>query len=638
MVVGIQSKREVASIEKQLAQHEDPKQRILLIDKLVSYFVYTNLEKSKSLLEDQLPLLITVNNPDFTLNYHWNKALVLNQYYDYLGALAHFEKALQLLNDIGDVQQLIDANIDYAGTLINLRKYDEVEATLLKVEKYLKSFPNPILKARLIAREGVFHQRIGNFSKATQLLIEAENRLNAIKALDLKDYFFLTIVYSGLGNLFQKNGEPKKSVREYQKAVKICERFNMRSRLSWHYQNAGTGFMAVEDYSNAEKYFLKAIDSKDDINEISRANAYANLGFVYLEKEDYEEALKYLDKAEDLYGQPVESNFRNFSNIEYWRGMIYEAQDSMNDTVKHIGRAIEFADKANDYRQLADLSLFLSDLYKDKNDFKSAFLYLQSYADNREAYDEEVERRKERELQIKYEAEQKEKEAEMFRLQATKLQLKALRAQMNPHFIYNALNAIQGYITDGKVTNASTYLAQFAELMRSSLEFSDKESLLLEEEIAFLTDYLDISQKLRYKNAFTYEINVDDELEEDILCVPSMIVQPYVENALEHGLRSIKNGHVSVDFEYVDEESLLCVIEDNGIGRDKAAQYNRSKKRNDKHRPRGTKITEDRLRLLDNSNKPQYPVKTIDLFDKGTNIPTGTRVEVLIPIVDIKID
>ena len=190
-------------------------------------------------------------------------------------------------------------------------------------------------------------------------------------------------------------------------------------------------------------------------------------------------------------------------------------------------------------------------------------------------HNEEVNERGVMEMQVKYETEKSEQEAEMLRLQATGLQLKALRAQMNPHFMYNALNSIQNFITSEQTESATKYLAKFAKLMRQSLEYSDLEMISLEKEIEFLEDYLQLNQKLRFENFLNYEINLSEDIEEDIMGVPTMIIQPYVENAIEHGLRTVESGTVKIHFSLADEDTILCIIEDNGIGREVAKERQR---------------------------------------------------------------
>ena len=241
-------------------------------------------------------------------------------------------------------------------------------------------------------------------------------------------------------------------------------------------------------------------------------------------------------------------------------------------------------------------------------------------------------------MEVKYEAEKKEREAELLRLQATKLQLKALRAQMNPHFVFNALNSIQSFISVNNVSEASKYLSKFASLMRQSLEYSDLEIISVEQEIDFLNNYLTINAKLRFEDRLEYQIIVDDEIEEDIMGVPTMIVQPYAENAIEHGLRHKQKGLITISFRLMeDEENILCVVEDNGVGREMARQLKQEAGTYQKFRSLGTSITEQRLQLLHGSNgSGKVYVKTIDLKDEVTNEAKGTRVEISIPIVEIQ--
>ncbi|MFK7937300.1 MAG: hypothetical protein AB8G22_27550, partial [Saprospiraceae bacterium] len=195
-------------------------------------------------------------------------------------------------------------------------------------------------------------------------------------------------------------------------------------------------------------------------------------------------------------------------------------------------------------------------------------------------------------------------------------------------------------------------------LMLQSLEYSDLEIISLEDEIGFLEDYLTINAKLRFEDRLQYEIKVCEEIEEDIMGVPTMIVQPYVENSIEHGLRTKKQGLVKVHFTLANEHTILCTVEDNGIGRRKTAQLQDKDPRYNNHRSKGTSITERRLEILHNLDKNNHLdvlsinedspellieekkkntyVKIIDLVD-SENVPTGTRVEILIPIVEIQL-
>jgi tetratricopeptide (TPR) repeat protein len=625
-------------LEQKLEFQGDPLQRLILIDKLSSYYAYTNLHRAQELLKEQLEILKTYEHPDFLLNYHINQAIIENQLYNFREAEQHFLKAIDIIEDRGDVKQQVEIYIDYAGTCMNLEKMDEANQFLSRASRQLKNFPDNRLQARLICREGFMYLHYSDYSKAIEMLLEADKMINAhSRTPDLKDYYFLTLVHSGLGKVYEQNNDREKSVKAYLKVVDMCETIGMRTRLSWHYLNVGTGFMGLGDQEGAEPYFRKAIDIQDDISQLARASAYANLGFCYFDKKEYNEALELFDRAEHVYKENSEEDYYNFSVIESWRGRLYAETGKRKLAREHFALAFEYADQIEDYMQLSSVSKDIATFYAEEGDYKNAYEYQLLYDRMGEKYLEQVNERKQLELEIKYEAEKKKQETEMLKLEATKLQLKALRAQMNPHFMYNALNSIQNFITSNEITFAAKYLAKFARLMRQSLDYSDLEIISLEKEVEFLDDYLYINEKLRFEDSLKYTITIDDEIEEDILGVPTMIVQPYVENAIEHGLRTKKNGLIQLNFKMLDEDTILCVIEDNGIGREKARQLQMQDAQYQNHRSKGTFVTEKRLQILHNSKEKGVFVETIDLTDPESGEALGTRVEIKIPIVEIQI-
>lgn len=626
--------------ELKLSQQKDPMQRLLLIDQMAGCYTFTNISRALELLEEQAVIFKTHDYPDFRLNYQLNRANIDNQLYNFKSAEQHFLLAIDILEERGTVKQLAETFIDYSGTLMNLERMDEASEQLEKAARQLRNFPDLRLDAYMICREGFMNLHYKNYSKAIELLLKAEKTLYSQGTpLVLKDRYFLTLIHSGLGRVYERNDEYYKSVRSYLKVIEICESMPMRSRLSWHYLNVGNGFMAMNDQENAEAYFQKAIEVIDDNSPHARAGAYANLGFCYFEKELYQEALQLFDRAESLYKENSEEDYYNFSIIESWRGRLYNEIDEPESALQHFALAYEYASLTEDYKQLASVCKDMASFYAELEDFKNAYEYQLLHDKFAEKYSEEVNKRQQMELEIQYEADKKKQEAELLRLQATKLQLKALRAQMNPHFMYNALNSIQHFITSNDVSSAAKYLAKFATLMRQSLDHSDLEIISLEKEIDFLENYLYINQKLRFEEMLNYQIIVDDEIEEDILGVPTMIIQPYVENAIEHGLRSRKNGKLTVTFSLSgdeEEEIILCVVEDNGIGREKAQQLKNEDPQFQNHRSKGTRITEERLSILHNS-KDELFVEIIDLKDAKTGEATGTRVEIQIPIMEIQV-
>jgi ligand-binding sensor domain-containing protein len=201
---------------------------------------------------------------------------------------------------------------------------------------------------------------------------------------------------------------------------------------------------------------------------------------------------------------------------------------------------------------------------------------------------------------------------------------KALRLQMNPHFIFNSLNAIQSFVIANDTDKAIHYLAKFSRLMRLILSNSRKSYIPIEDELKALSYFMDI-EKLRFDDKFDYTIHVDPKIDNEFMAIPPMIIQPFVENAILHGLiHSSEKGHLQIDF-ILKEDTIFCSIEDNGIGRAKALKIRETS--GIKRKSRGMIITKERIDLLNKQNKDKYSIRVIDLKDDQGNAK-GTRVEI----------
>jgi ligand-binding sensor domain-containing protein len=203
----------------------------------------------------------------------------------------------------------------------------------------------------------------------------------------------------------------------------------------------------------------------------------------------------------------------------------------------------------------------------------------------------------------------------------------ALAKQMNPHFIFNALNSIHNFILENDKNTSSYYLSKFSSLMRQTLDNSTKETITLGEEILTLKLYLELEQ-LRFKHSFDYSINMTEDIDDSFIEIPPFLLQPYIENSLWHGIMHKTNGQGNVKLDFsIDEEFIVCSIEDNGIGRDKAAEIKAESKIT--HKSRGTSITEKRIALINSIYGTEVGVKYYDLKDDQGNA-TGTNVTVKI--------
>jgi len=203
---------------------------------------------------------------------------------------------------------------------------------------------------------------------------------------------------------------------------------------------------------------------------------------------------------------------------------------------------------------------------------------------------------------------------------------KALRLQMNPHFVFNALDAISGFIFQNNAKEAVRYLGSFAKLMRITLESSRETVVPLQNEIQLLKNYIDLEQ-LRFNNKFQYFITVDDEVDVYDVQLPPMLLQPFVENAILHGLRNKEgeDGKLEISFLEADDH-LVCTIEDNGIGRKKSAELNVGKNK----KSLATSITKERIELLSKSLGERVTFSIVDL-ENDMGEAMGTKVVITFP-------
>lgn len=217
--------------------------------------------------------------------------------------------------------------------------------------------------------------------------------------------------------------------------------------------------------------------------------------------------------------------------------------------------------------------------------------------------------------------------------QLAEVELKAMRAQMNPHFIFNTLNSIQEVVLNKEDAVARIYLSDFALMMRIILENSSHKDISLESELEFINLYLKL-EILRFEDKFNVTINVSDLIDTRLIKIPPMLLQPYIENAILHGLmHKTKDGVLNISFELTtisEKDILKCIIIDNGVGRKRAKELSAWKGK--KHQSMATEISEERLLLLNNVHPNKgYKVIITDL-ENEKNQALGTKVEIYIPL------
>lgn len=400
----------------------------------------------------------------------------------------------------------------------------------------------------------------------------------------------------------------------------------------------------------AEKSFV-FLENEKPKKEVEMAMSYYLLGKLYQQKQQFPKAILYLDKTIEIGNKYNLLDLLYNSNLKL--SEIYKSQNNTDKAYFYLDKTTAYLDSINNKRRETDTKELVQKYETEKKEQQIKDLEQQKIIEDLKNKQEVAELEKQRSilglvllapislligggwyvnrrrLHLKLEAEQKERAKQLS-------ELKALRSQMNPHFIFNALNSIQDFILLSEKENASFYLGKFATLMRGFLESSSKEKISLDTELSLIKSYIEL-EGLRLGEEFSYEIifdKIDEEELEDIE-IPPLLIQPYLENAFKHGLlHKTGNKKLTLEFSKLEKSNqpfLELKITDNGVGRQKSAEINARKAKT--HNSFATQATNERLELMKNQSttNKNIEVKINDLKDIQDNAK-GTEIVILIPI------
>lgn len=306
-----------------------------------------------------------------------------------------------------------------------------------------------------------------------------------------------------------------------------------------------------------------------------------------------------------------------------WLCMLYLLTDIINSMLPRI-EEIRFDSEYDNpalvvYRGLISMLLFLLSFYYLMQLHRKTEIRLAQSLKNTKEKNRLIGQSSEELEKINTALNEQQQEIEMINL-ALRSQL--LKAQLDPHFMYNALNSIQYFIMQHDSSSAIGYLSKFSKLMRQVLENSVNETVSISDEIKALTYYMDL-ERMRFNNSFSYIVDIDENIDPENTEIPSMLLQPYIENAIIHGMRTIKENGIIKLLVMLQADAVLCIVEDNGKGRKAENEYQVLRN----HKSRATEATLNRIALLQSG----AGIVTIDLTD-ANGTPTGTRVEIKIPL------
>lgn len=533
---------------------------------------------------------------DIAAGIQWTKGMALaqrqkgNVYYvfsDNTAAMDWYVKALHTSRTLQNRE--LDASLfnNLANIYSDLKQYD-------KGLDYYRQF---LATARQIgsAKEQVI--ALVNMATVYTELNEQDTALTCNRqALDIarrnKITYYIPIVLNNMGIAFSRQQKTDSALYYFRQCMTLADQDGNNDAKASALDETGKVFLNRGDYPNAKKYSLESLDMARRLQSAQwQANAWENLYRI-------EEKTGRYDKALEAYKQFI-----------VFRDSVSNAEKKDALTKKELQFDFERKEAAIRAEQekretVAKAEIARESLIKKGVLAGSLFLIVAG------CYGFLLYKRRR-------DAEEKQKEADL-KARVADTENKVLRLQMNPHFIFNSLNSISDYISQHQTEKANYYLIKFAKMIRQVLENSELAEIPIADDLRVLETYIQL-ESLRLANELCYDITVDEDIDPETTLVPPLIVQPFVENSIWHGLSGAAGkGRISIRIRKA-QGMISYIVEDNGIGREQAGRKTANGKRS-----MGLRITRDRIDILNKVKRTQGSVEVFDL-------PKGTRVELRLP-------
>ena len=495
-------------------------------------------------------------------------------------ALDHTYEALDLAEEVAHpnitIKSAISTSLNNIGHINRvLGQYDLAIEQFKKAMEFEEALNNRLGLA-------INHQNIGECLEAQGKLNEAlESYTIALRYNQkLKNKRGRILCENGIAHIYVHDGKVKEATLILNEALIRANELGEPLPISSVHLTLGWALTDLERYEEAEKHLFKGLELAKEHNLLhTRAEAYSYLSDLSTAKGNHEQALKYFKTSLD-----VNSQIKNNKNIQYVYSSIIKKDNEAK--VSTINQQL----RKNNTRLLVSgiaIALLAGIFY---------ILY--------------------RQYQLKNEK------------KLLTLEQSMLRSQMNPHFLFNSLNSIKLYIINNEQKNAVHYLNKFSKLVRKILESSSMREIPLAEELETVELYMNI-ENIRFSNEINFKINVEENIDPHIIRIPSLILQPFLENALWHGLSS-KTGEKKIELNITKKvkDFIDISIIDNGIGRAAAERIKQNKVL--KRKSVGIEITKERLANFSKDYLNSFDVEIVDLYDSNNNA-SGTQVILHIP-------
>ncbi len=596
--------------------------------------------------------------------------------YDPNKGIEYAREALEICLKEDETEEAYFSMLLIGNAYYAMGNYEKV----LKVDlESLEKFGDKISKKKLAQ----LHNQIGNdyyslhnHEKAIEHLLEAIGILEPFTKAG--DEFTLHTMYAiriNTGSVFSNLDNSPKALEQFNFALTIGRQLKDSTKIYSAYNNIGAVYQQLHDYGKALENFLAALNIINTLGStLDAATIHVNIGDIYLLRDSLNMALHHIEKGHEL-ATGLSNNYLS-AKASGSLGRVYLKKQMPLKALPYI-EAAEVIAKENHYPEtLRQIYRLFADYYFMTGDYRKAYVAQREFISINDSLTNVELASEITEIQTRYETEKKEQEITLltkdneikdlkFRRQTALLigvaglflllgavgffwvrsnrqkhrlktsemekrnletEQKLLRAQINPHFMFNALNSVQSYISANDNLKAMTYLAKFSQLMRNILENSRKSMIRLEDEIETLRLYIEL-EAMRFKNMFEFEISVSDDIIPSKTYIPPMLVQPFVENSIKHGFNQAENGKLIVDFNGINGV-IKCHVADNGIGRKKAQENKAGQK--SPHKSLGMQVTYERFETLKKERLLDVGFQIEDLMRADGN-PAGTLVKLDLP-------
>lgn len=547
------------------------------------------------------------------------QATALNFQGDWENALQLYQRSLEIGEELGDLQGV--------GVCLNNM-------------------------GNIFKNQGHYKKAVDSFFKSLKIREEVGDTLG------------MASTYGNIASLFKEQGDYDQSLDYFERCLVIMERIGNIRGVAGTLNNMGLVYSDLGDLDRAVEMYAGALELHEQTGDMrGMSGSLSNIGNLHFRRANYEDAAQAHQQSLEL--REATGDKKGVAQSLHNLGMIEAAQHRHGSAIELGNRAYSIAKQVGDVKTISDVASLLHLSYKAIDKYDRALEMYEVHVSMRDSLVREANQRELMRRQFQYEydkreadlvVEQERKDAETretllrqraqrnmlgvgflallfigggigyffynrkkaeYKYRSILLELKAVKAQVSPHFFFNAMNSVVNMITSNRSEEAEHFLTKYARLMRQTLRDSDRELTTLKEEIDVLTNYLEL-EVIRLAGRFTFTFQIDDRLDPEAVLIPSMLIQPLVENAVWHGVAPIESGgEIYISFK-PDGDLLHVSVEDNGVGRTQPKEPNAG--------PAGISITAQRIALYNQRYRTKGELTYEDL-------PRGLRCTVRIALI-----